>query len=272
MIGSISTMAAATIINVAFPALIREFSVGHDSLQWIATGFLAATTTTMLATAWLVETLRPAANIHAHAAAVPGGIAARRRQLEHRSADRGARAPRRGRAASCNRCAMIVLFEVFPPSETRRGDGHVRLRRRARRPRSDRPSAASCVEAFGWRSIFLMPVPFCVVAIAMALRYLSVAGCARSAPRLRLDRHRAPGRRPGRAAQRPGDRPSLGMGIDRRSPPARVRRRPRCWLRRLGISRARTAAGAAPVRRPRLPLRHAGLVRLWTWACSEPRT
>src|SRR5664279_452634 len=55
MTGSLSTMAAATIINVAFPALLREFHVGHDSLQWIATGFLAATTTTMLATAWLVE-------------------------------------------------------------------------------------------------------------------------------------------------------------------------------------------------------------------------
>jgi MFS family permease len=54
MIGSVGTMAAATIINVAFPALIREFNVGHDSVQWIATGYLAATTTTMLATAWLL--------------------------------------------------------------------------------------------------------------------------------------------------------------------------------------------------------------------------
>src|SRR2546421_737873 len=56
MVATVSTILAATIVNVAFPALIREFNIGHDSLQWIATGFLAATTTSMLATAWLVET------------------------------------------------------------------------------------------------------------------------------------------------------------------------------------------------------------------------
>jgi hypothetical protein len=33
---------------------------------------------------------------------------------------------------------------------------------------------------FGWRSIFLMPVPFCVVAIAMAMRHLSRRGAAAS--------------------------------------------------------------------------------------------
>ena len=51
MIGTVSTILAATIINVAFPALIDEFHVGHDTLQWVAAGFLAATTATMLATA-----------------------------------------------------------------------------------------------------------------------------------------------------------------------------------------------------------------------------
>src|SRR5512144_504672 len=54
MTGTIATILAATIVNVAFPALIRELGVGHDTLQWVSAGFLAATTTTMLATAWLV--------------------------------------------------------------------------------------------------------------------------------------------------------------------------------------------------------------------------
>ena len=57
MIGTVSTILAATIVNVAFPALISEFNVGHDTVPWIAAGFLAATTATMLATAWLTETL-----------------------------------------------------------------------------------------------------------------------------------------------------------------------------------------------------------------------
>jgi hypothetical protein len=34
MLGTVSTITAATIVNVAFPALIAEFRVGHDTLQW----------------------------------------------------------------------------------------------------------------------------------------------------------------------------------------------------------------------------------------------
>ncbi|HEY3533907.1 MAG TPA: MFS transporter, partial [Casimicrobiaceae bacterium] len=56
MLGTISTILSATIVNVAFPALIAEFHVGHDTLQWIAAGYLAAMTATMLGTAWAVET------------------------------------------------------------------------------------------------------------------------------------------------------------------------------------------------------------------------
>ena len=54
MLGTVSTILSATIVNVAFPALIAEFHVGHDTLQWIAAGYLAAMTATMLGTAWLV--------------------------------------------------------------------------------------------------------------------------------------------------------------------------------------------------------------------------
>ena len=82
MLGTMSTIIAATIVNVAFPALIAEFHVGHDSLQWVATGFLAATTTTMLATAWMVETLRRAHDIHRRAGAVPRLVGCSARRVE----------------------------------------------------------------------------------------------------------------------------------------------------------------------------------------------
>ena len=32
MLGTVSTILASTIVNVAFPALIDEFHVGHDTL------------------------------------------------------------------------------------------------------------------------------------------------------------------------------------------------------------------------------------------------
>ena len=55
MIGTMSTLLSATIVNVAFPALIEEMHIGHDVVQWVATGFLAATTATMLGTGWALQ-------------------------------------------------------------------------------------------------------------------------------------------------------------------------------------------------------------------------
>src|SRR5438046_812982 len=78
MIGTISTVLAATIVNVAFPAIMRELDVGHDTLQWVSTAFLAATATTMLGTAWSIETWGGAADVHYRARALPCRIGARR--------------------------------------------------------------------------------------------------------------------------------------------------------------------------------------------------
>jgi MFS transporter, DHA2 family, multidrug resistance protein len=171
MIGSVATIAAATIINVAFPVLLKEFAVGHDSLQWVATGYLAATTTTMLATAWLVEaigqrrtfiitlTLFTAASLlGAYSWNTEALIAARILQ----GAAGGIMQP----------LSMIVLFEVFPPQQRGAamgifGFGVVLV------PAIGPAIGGLLVETFGWRSIFLVPLPFCVVAIAMATWFLS---------------------------------------------------------------------------------------------------
>src|SRR4051812_31927709 len=116
MIGTVSTILAATIVNVAFPALIAEFHVGHDTVQWVAAGFLAATTATMLTTAWLVETLGErrtfvitialflAASIMAAISWNPGSLIA-------------ARIVQGACAGILQPLAMIVLFRVFPVNE-----------------------------------------------------------------------------------------------------------------------------------------------------------
>ena len=170
MIGSVSTMAAATIINVAFPALLREFHVGHDSLQWVATGFLAATTSTMLATAWLVESFGQRKTFMVTlavflAASLLGAVAWNTGALI------AARVLQGAATGIMQPLCMIALFEVFPPH--RRGAamgmfgfGVVLV------PAIGPTIGGLLVEAFGWRSIFLMPVPFCVAALALATRFL----------------------------------------------------------------------------------------------------
>jgi MFS transporter, DHA2 family, multidrug resistance protein len=170
MIGTVTTILAATIINVAFPALMAEFHVGHDTLQWVAAGFLAATTATMLVTAWLTETfgerwtfvgtmalflgasLLAAVSWNAHVL-----IAARILQ---------------GAAAGILQpLAMIVLFRVYPVDERGRamalyGLGIVLA------PAVGPAIGGALLEAFGWRSIFLLTVPLCVAGLALAPRTL----------------------------------------------------------------------------------------------------
>jgi MFS transporter, DHA2 family, multidrug resistance protein len=172
MLGSISTILATTIVNVAFPALLREFKVGHDSLQWVATGFLAATTTTMLATAWLVESFGQrrtfvgvllvflaASLVGAAAWSIESLIAARVLQ----GAAAGVMQP----------LAMIALFDVFPPERRGRAMGIFGLGI-VLAPAIGPSVGGVLVQWFGWRSIFLLSVPFCVAALVLGQRTLRV--------------------------------------------------------------------------------------------------
>ncbi len=52
--GSIVTMTAATIVNVALPSVIGALSLGQDEAQWLSTAFLAASTGFMLLNTWAV--------------------------------------------------------------------------------------------------------------------------------------------------------------------------------------------------------------------------
>ena len=170
MLGTISTILAATIVNVAFPALIAEFHVGHDTLQWIAAGFLAATTATMLTTAWLIERfgergtflvtigLFLAASLLAAASWNPQSLIA-------------ARIVQGAAAGVLQPLAMVVLFRVFPIEERGRamalyGFGIVLA------PAVGPALGGVLLEAFGWRSIFLLTVPFCIAAFALGTRTL----------------------------------------------------------------------------------------------------
>jgi EmrB/QacA subfamily drug resistance transporter len=170
MLGTISTILAATIVNVAFPALIDEFHIGHDTLQWVATGFLAATTATMLAAAWLVEAFGEratfvgtmgvflAASLLAATSANPQTLIA-------------ARVLQGGAAGIIQPLAMIVLFRVFPVDERGRamalyGFGIVLA------PAIGPALGGVLLEAFGWRSIFLLTVPSCIAALALGARTL----------------------------------------------------------------------------------------------------
>ena len=183
MVGTISTILAATIVNVAFPALLREFHVGYDSLQWVATGFLAATTTTMLATAWLVDSFGQRNTFVVTMAVFLAAslLGASSWNIESLIA---ARVLQGAAAGVMQPLAMIAVFEVFPVEQRGRamgvfGFGVVLA------PAVGPAVGGLLTQAFGWRAIFLLSLPFCVAALPLGWRWLSSATPAR--PRQRFD-------------------------------------------------------------------------------------
>jgi EmrB/QacA subfamily drug resistance transporter len=170
MVGTVATILAATIVNVAFPALLREFDIGHDSLQWIATGFLAATTTTMLATAWLVETFGQRRTFLVTMAVFLVGSILGAASWNSESMIT-ARVLQGVAAGVMQPLSMIALFEVFPVEERGRamglfGFGVVLA------PAVGPAIGGWLMLAFGWRAIFLLAVPFCVAAFPLGWRCL----------------------------------------------------------------------------------------------------
>ncbi|HEV8502371.1 MAG TPA: DHA2 family efflux MFS transporter permease subunit [Casimicrobiaceae bacterium] len=170
MLGTMSTLLSATIVNVAFPALIAEMHVGHDTVQWVATGFLAATTATMLATAWALATFGERTTYIATLAvfgvgSLVGALAWDIDSLVFARVMQGAA------AGLLQPLAMVVLFRVFPLNERGRamgiyGFGIVLA------PAIGPALGGALVTAFGWRWIFALSLPFCVAGIALARRTL----------------------------------------------------------------------------------------------------
>jgi len=165
MIATISTILSSTIVNVAFPAMMQELRVGHDTVQWVSTGFLAATTTTMLATAWGIESFGERRTLATALAAfltgsVLGACAWSAESLITARVLQGAA------AGIVQPLAMVALFRVYPADERGRamslyGFGVVLA------PAIGPAIGGAIVDAFGWRSIFYLSMPFAIAALAM---------------------------------------------------------------------------------------------------------
>ena len=180
LVGSVSTLLAATIVNVAFPALMRELGVGHDSVQWVATAFLAATTTTMLATAWGIERHGERRTFVVAMACFALGslLGAVAWNIESLVA---ARVLQGAAAGVVQPLSMVALFRVYPPDERGRamglfGFGIVLA------PAIGPALGGALVDAFGWRSIFFMPLPFCLAALGLGTRFLAPAATPSTRP------------------------------------------------------------------------------------------
>ncbi len=174
MLGTVSAVMEATIVNVALPEIIRAFGLGHDRVQLLSTGFLAATTASMLLSHWA---LRRFGLRRAYAGAVA---------LLMACSVAAAFAPSFPLLAACRigqgviagmvqPLAMVAITDVFPREARGRamsayGLGIVLS------PAIGPAAGGLLVDHFGWRGVFLVTLPFCLAALALAPRYLVAGG------------------------------------------------------------------------------------------------
>ena len=172
MIGTMASIMASTIVNVAVPEMSRVFALGQDRAQWLSAGFMAAMTLSMLTTPWLLERY---GYRHTYCGAVlllmAGGICGGFSQwfgliLAMRVAE--------GLAAGVLQpIPAIIVMHAFGAGERGKamgifGFGVVLA------PAIGPSVGGVLVEWWGWRSIFFVVVPFALVALVLARRYLPI--------------------------------------------------------------------------------------------------
>ncbi len=180
MVGSIAAIMSSTIVNVAVPDLMAHFHIGQERAQWVAAGFMAAMTLSMLPTPWLLARF---GYRHAYIGAVgllmAGGIVGG--FAGHYELVLAMRVAEGLAAGVLQTIPAIIVLRAFEPGARGRamgifGFGVVLA------PAIGPSVGGVLVEHFGWRSIFFVVVPFALCAMALARRYLPVSAPGGAAP------------------------------------------------------------------------------------------
>ena len=181
-LGNLVAAISMTSFYVASPALMAQFNVGQDAVQWAYTGYLLAAAVSMLSSAWLMERL---------------GL--RRCYLAAVSAMAlaslcGAASPSLGLLVAARMVlgfaggilipmGNIVALACFPPSIQGRISG-LQGMVVVLAPAVAPALGGLLIDHFGWPAIFLMNLPCCVVAVAAGLRLLPADTSRRASPPL----------------------------------------------------------------------------------------
>ena len=170
MIGTMASILASTIVNVAIPDLSRQFGLRQSEVQWVASGFMVAVTVSMLLTPWLLQRfgLRrtySGALISLSVGAVLGGLA------QHYWLVISMRVVEGLAAGVLQPIPAVMIMRTFAENERGRamgiyGFGVVFA------PAIGPSVGGVLVEAFGWRSIFFVMLPFAAAGLVLARRFL----------------------------------------------------------------------------------------------------
>lgn len=172
MVGTMASVMASTIVNVAVPDMSRHFALTPSRAQWLSASFMAAMTVSMMTTPWLLQQwgYRRTYGVAVLLLMAGGILGGSSPWFELVMAMRVAE----GLAAGVLQpIPAIIIMRAFAPGEQGRamglfGFGVVLA------PAVGPSIGGLLVEWFGWRSIFFVVVPLCAIALPLARRYLPV--------------------------------------------------------------------------------------------------
>lgn len=183
LLGLVAFGMSITIVDVATPYIKGAFGMSADQVQWLATGFLAATTVTLLVSPWAIKAFGQRATYVALlitfiVASCIGGLSESMGTLIIARVIQGAM------TGFIRPVALEALFSVFPPEK--RGMATALYGMSLGLPLTLASVVGGLlVEDFTWRYVFFITLPMCVAAIFMGLTFLP--GREESGPRPRLD-------------------------------------------------------------------------------------
>jgi len=170
MIGAMAAIMSSTIINVAVPDMSRHFVLGQERAQWVSSGFMVAMTVSMLTTPWLLGRYGYRRTYGACmwlllAGGVAGGLS------NDYTLVLIARVAEGLAAGVVQPIPAIIILRAFEPHEQGRASGIFGMGV-VLAPALGPSIGGLLVDWFGWRSIFFMVVPFCVVSLWLAQRFV----------------------------------------------------------------------------------------------------
>jgi EmrB/QacA subfamily drug resistance transporter len=168
MIGAMAAIMSSTIINVAVPDLSRHFALGQERAQWATSSFMVAMTVSMLTTPWLLARYGYRRTYSGAVwllllGGVGGGLA------NDYSLVLAARVLEGLAAGVVQPIPAIIILRAFEPHEQGRASGIFGMGV-VLAPALGPSIGGLLVDGFGWRSIFFMVVPFCLLSLALSRR------------------------------------------------------------------------------------------------------
>jgi EmrB/QacA subfamily drug resistance transporter len=170
MVGTMASIMSSTIVNVAIPDMSHHFALGQERAQWVSSGFMVSMTVSMLTTPWLLARFGyrrtyVGTMVLLLAGGVAGGLANQFWVVLLARVAEGLA------AGVVQPIPAIIILRAFEPHEQGRASGLFGMGV-VLAPAIGPSIGGVLVDLFGWRSIFFMVVPFCLLSLWLAYKFV----------------------------------------------------------------------------------------------------